>query len=89
MKDKIDMLFEMYALNGQEYITKEQLRVVLFSLVTPTSSIFYSDDPTRTIGGSKVELQMPTHTKHIKSTTNNIYFSTQQKNFAFKKIQSC
>ncbi|ETO15226.1 asparagine rich protein [Reticulomyxa filosa] len=54
MKEKIDMLFEMYALNGQSYITKEQLQAVFFSLVTPTSGIFYSDDPIRVIGGSKV-----------------------------------
>ncbi|ETO07902.1 asparagine rich protein [Reticulomyxa filosa] len=54
MKEKIDMLFEMYALNGQSYITKEQLQAIFFSLVTPTSGIFYSDDPIRIIGVSKV-----------------------------------
>ncbi|ETO22970.1 asparagine rich protein [Reticulomyxa filosa] len=55
VEDKIDMLFEMYGLDGQEFITKEELGMVLFSLVTPTTSIFYSDSSTRTVDGTPVQ----------------------------------
>ncbi|ETO27466.1 hypothetical protein RFI_09663, partial [Reticulomyxa filosa] len=73
MNEKIDMLFEMYGLDGQECITKEELGMVLFSLVTPTTSIFYDGGTNRTIDGT------PGKGKHLskkKKKKTNIFSKT-------------
>ena len=41
IQDKIDMLFELYDLDGQAYVTKEELSIILFSLITPTTALFF------------------------------------------------
>lgn len=43
MEEKMEMLFYVYDLNDEQAVNKEELRMMLFSLVTPAQSLFVDE----------------------------------------------
>jgi len=43
MEDKIEMLFEMFDMDGRKQVNRNELSMILYSLITPTTSLFYSN----------------------------------------------
>merc|ERR1719242_695393 len=42
LQEKIEMLFEMYDMDGKQQVNPEELSLILYSVITPTTSLFYS-----------------------------------------------
>eukprot|EP00485_Elphidium_margaritaceum_P004278 CAMPEP_0202696214 /NCGR_PEP_ID=MMETSP1385-20130828/9518_1 /ASSEMBLY_ACC=CAM_ASM_000861 /TAXON_ID=933848 /ORGANISM="Elphidium margaritaceum" /LENGTH=913 /DNA_ID=CAMNT_0049352331 /DNA_START=76 /DNA_END=2817 /DNA_ORIENTATION=- len=45
LEEKIAMLFEMYDMDGHQAVSPEELSLILYSVITPTTSLFYSSVP--------------------------------------------
>jgi len=45
LEEKIEMLFEMYDMDGHKQVNPEELSLILYSVITPTTSLFYSSGP--------------------------------------------
>eukprot|EP01083_Nonionella_stella_P175035 608372_1 len=46
LQEKIAMLFEMYDMDGQSQVKPEELSLILYSVITPTTALFYSNNNT-------------------------------------------
>eukprot|EP01083_Nonionella_stella_P010218 29193_1 len=44
LQAKIEMLFEMYDMDGHKQVRPEELSLILYSVITPTTSLFYSSE---------------------------------------------
>jgi len=42
LQEKIEMLFQMYDMNGHQSVNPEELSLILYSVITPTTSLFYA-----------------------------------------------
>merc|ERR1719203_2384202 len=42
LQEKIEMLFEMYDMDGKQQVNPDELSLILYSVITPTTSLFYS-----------------------------------------------
>eukprot|EP00483_Globobulimina_turgida_P009333 UN09352 len=44
LQDKIYMLFEIYDMNSEQQVNREELSLILYTVATPTTSIFHAKD---------------------------------------------